>query len=138
MSETPDHTAPNHAGPNHAAPGQSSDSRAVDIAIRLAFVGLLAGWSLYLIGPFITVALWGVILAVALYPIFVWLRKRLGGRGTPAAALVTVVMLVVVLGPASLLSTGLIENLRDLAEPRQQFGCRRDAGCCWGAGSQPR
>ena len=33
--------------------------------------------------------LWGVILAVALYPTFAWLRRLLGGRGRLAAALLT-------------------------------------------------
>ena len=50
------------------------DSIAIDVAIRLAILGLLIYWSLLLIGPFVTVVLWGVVLAVALYPIFAWLR----------------------------------------------------------------
>ncbi len=95
------------------------DSAVVDMAVRLAFIGLLVGWSLTLIGPFIIVGLWGVILAVALHPTFLWLRKIFGGRGTPAAAVVTIAMLVVVLGPTSLLSAGLLENLRDLAQQAQ-------------------
>lgn len=88
---------------------------AVDIAIRLAFVGLLAYWSLLLIGPFVIVGLWGVILAVALYPTFVWLRNLLAGRGSLAAALLTIALLVVVFGPASLLAIALVENLQQLA-----------------------
>jgi len=100
------------SGTPPAARGQSI---VVDIAIRLAFVGLVAYWSLLLIGPFIIVGLWGVILAVALYPTFIWLRKRLGGRGRLAAALLTLTLLVIVFGPASLLATALIENLQQLA-----------------------
>lgn len=98
--------------PSQAAGRQSA---VVDIVIRLAFVGLLTYWSLILIGPFIVIGLWGVILAVALYPTFGWLRRRLGGRGKPAAAILTVTLLVVVLGPASLLATALVENLQQLA-----------------------
>jgi predicted PurR-regulated permease PerM len=98
-----------------APPSRSSNSLVVDNAIRLAFVGLLAAWSLMLVGPFVTVGIWGVVLAVALYPVFAWLRARFGGRATPAALLVTLVLLLVVIGPASLLSTGLVENVQDLA-----------------------
>lgn len=114
MSKTP-----NQASRDEPTPARSFDKVAMDIAIRLAFVGLLVGWSLSLIGPFIIVGLWGAILAVALHPSFVWLRKLFGGRGTPAAALVTLVMLIVVLGPSSGLSAGLIENLRTLAQSVQ-------------------
>lgn len=96
-------------------PGADRQALVVDIGIRLAFVGLLAYWSLILIGPFIVVGLWGVILAVALYPSFAWLRGRLGGRAKLAAALVTLILLVVVFGPATLLATALIENLQHLA-----------------------
>jgi predicted PurR-regulated permease PerM len=102
-------------GPTRTSPATYGQSVVVDIAIRLAFVGLLAYWSLILIGPFIIVGLWGVILAVALYPTFVWLRKWLGGRGSPAAALLTIALLIIVFGPASLLATALIENLHQLA-----------------------
>jgi len=100
----------------NAPAGASNQSLIVDIAIRLAFVALLAYWSLILIGPFIVIGLWGVILAVALYPTFLWLRKRLGDRGKLAAALLTIALLVVLLGPASLLSAALIQNLQHLAE----------------------
>jgi len=88
----------------------------LDNVIRLVFVGLLVVWSLMLVGPFITVGIWGVVLAVALYPVFAWLRARFGGRGTPAALLVTLVLLLVIIGPASLLSTALVENVQSVAE----------------------
>lgn len=102
-----------HANPARAG---SPQSLAVDIAIRLAFVGLMAYWSLILIGPFIVIGLWGIILAVALYPTFLWLRKRLGGHGRLAASVLTISLLVIVFGPASLLATALIDNLQELAD----------------------
>ena len=119
MTQSKEQTPPAQANPAETKPTRGFDSVAVDIAVRLAFIGLLAAWSLSLIGPFITVAIWGAILAVALHPSFVWLRRLFGGRGTPAAFLVTLIMLIVVLGPTSLLSAGLIENLRDLAQRAQ-------------------
>lgn len=94
----------------------SFDRTVIDVVIRLAFIGLLAFWSLKLIAPFITVVIWGVVLAVALYPVFAWLRDKLGGRGTIAAALITLVFLAIVIGPASVLGTLLIENLQDFSE----------------------
>jgi predicted PurR-regulated permease PerM len=90
----------------------SLDAMVIDIAIRLAFVGLLAYWSLLLIGPFVLIVLWGVILAVTLYPIFSWLKAKLGGRGGLTATLITLVFLAILIGPASLLGTIFADDLQ--------------------------
>ena len=100
----------------NVATGKGIDSVVVDIVVRLAFLSLLAYWSLLLIGPFITVVLWGIVLTVALYPIFTWLRARLGGRGSLAATLITIVLLLIVIGPTSLLATALIDSLHGLSQ----------------------
>jgi predicted PurR-regulated permease PerM len=91
-------------------------SAAVDTAIRLALIGLFAYWSLLIIQPFLIVGLWGVILAVALYPIFDWLQRCLGGHRKLAAGLVTATTLIVLIVPATILSTTLLDNLRSIAQ----------------------
>lgn len=96
--------------------GKGFDAMVVDIVIRLAFLGLLAYWTLSVVGPFVTVVLWGIVLAVALYPVFAWIRKYLGGSGRLSAVIVTVLMLAIVLGPTSLLATALIGTLQDLSQ----------------------
>jgi predicted PurR-regulated permease PerM len=99
----------------HTATGKINDSAIFDISVRMVFLALIAYVSLVLVGPFVTVALWGVILAVALYPVFAWLGPRLGGRGSLAAALITIVFILIILGPVSLLAVALVENLRGLS-----------------------
>ena len=84
-----------------------SGSSTVDAAIKIGLLGLLAYWSLQVIGPFLTVALWSAILAVALYPLFDWLAQRLGSRRL-AATLVTLLCLMIVVGPVAWLGFGLI------------------------------
>ena len=79
----------------------------VDAAIRIGFLGLLLYWSLKVIGPFLTIVLWSAILTVALYPLFDWLAARLGNRWL-AATLVTLLCLVIVIGPVTWLGFGLI------------------------------
>ncbi len=88
----------------------------VDLAIRLALLGVLAYWSLLLIRPFLTIALWSVVLAVALFPLYDWLADRLGGRRSIAAIFITVLNLLIVLGPVTWLGLALVENLRALSE----------------------
>jgi predicted PurR-regulated permease PerM len=75
------------------------ETRITDLAIKLGVVGLFAYWSLTLVEPFVIVIVWAVILAVALYPVYAALRRRLGGRGGLAATLITLIGLLIVIGP---------------------------------------
>jgi predicted PurR-regulated permease PerM len=85
-------------------------SLTADAAIRIGLLGLLLYWSLKVIGPFLTVALWSAILTVALYPVFDWLAERLGSRRW-AATLITLLCLVIVIGPVTWLGLGLIGSV---------------------------
>jgi len=92
----------------HELPAPSPfQSSTIDVAILIGLLGLLAYWSLKVIGPFLTVALWSAILTVALYPLFDWLARQLGSRRL-AAALITLLCLMVVIGPVTWLGFGLI------------------------------
>jgi predicted PurR-regulated permease PerM len=79
----------------------------VDAAIRIGLLGLLLYWCLHVVGPFLSIGLWSAILTVALYPLFDWLARRLGSRRL-AAALITVLCLMIVVGPVTWLGMGLI------------------------------
>jgi predicted PurR-regulated permease PerM len=84
----------------------------IDLAIRLGFIGLLGYWSFRVIAPFLTIGLWSAILAVALYPVFDWLGGRL--RPRLAAAVVTLLCLMVVVGPVTWLGFGMVNGIRSL------------------------
>jgi predicted PurR-regulated permease PerM len=86
-----------------------------DVAIRLALVALVVYWSFLLLRPFIAILIWAAILSVALYPFYIWLKRVLGGRSTVASFLLTVLALVVLLGPISALGAALVENLSSIA-----------------------
>jgi predicted PurR-regulated permease PerM len=82
-------------------------SPTIDAVIRIGVVGLLIYWSLTVVGPFVTIALWSTILVVALYPLFDWLAQRLKSRRL-AAILVTLLCLAVVIGPVTWLGFALM------------------------------
>ncbi|MEX0808590.1 MAG: AI-2E family transporter [Dongiaceae bacterium] len=96
-------------------PQKSAEARIVDIAIRLGLLALFVYWALTLIAPFIDVVIWAIILTVALYPLYAWLRTRLGGRGWLAATLITLVTLALVLGPIGALVASFAESIQSLA-----------------------
>lgn len=97
------------------ATSRRAESVAIDVAIRLGFLGLFAALSLRMVAPFILPLLWAIILTVALYPLFTWLTERLGGRATLAALLITLVGLAVTLGPIMVLLGSLVSSIQTLA-----------------------
>ncbi|HEX2943752.1 MAG TPA: AI-2E family transporter [Rhodopila sp.] len=92
----------------------------IEVAVRLAVLAVLVYWSVTLVRPFVTVAIWSIVLTVALYPVFAWLARQLGGRRRLAAALITVLSLVLVIWPVSWLAMGLVSGVRMLMERLDQ------------------
>jgi predicted PurR-regulated permease PerM len=87
----------------------------IELAIRLGVLGLLLYLAFILVRPFITIAIWSVVLTVALYPAYSRLVGWLGGRRRLAAALLTIISLVIVVGPAAWLALGLIDSIQQLS-----------------------
>ena len=60
----------------------------VELTIRLGVLGLLLFFSFLLVRPFISIAIWSVVLTVALYPVYSSIVDLLGGAapigGSPA------------------------------------------------------
>jgi len=88
----------------------------VELIIRLAALGLLLYWTFILIRPFITLIIWSAILTIALYPIFEHVSTWLGGRRRLAAGLVTILALLIIIGPITWLAVGLVDSVGLLME----------------------
>ena len=88
----------------------------IEVAIRLGALALLIYWTLILVQPFLSIAIWSAVLTVALYPIFEWSSRQLGGRRRIAAALITLLSLLIIIGPATWLALGLVDSLRLISE----------------------
>ena len=91
----------------HSVNSTGFDSSVIDLAIRVGLLALVVYWSLTVIGPFLTIALWSAILTVALYPLFSWMARWLGSRRL-AATLITLLCLTIVIGPVMWLGFALI------------------------------
>jgi len=87
----------------------------IQIAIRLGLLALLIVWTFVLIRPFVAILVWSAVLTVALYPVFRRLANGLGGRPRTAAAIITIVNLGIVLGPATWLGLSAVDGVRELA-----------------------
>jgi predicted PurR-regulated permease PerM len=87
----------------------------IQLAIRLGLLAFLIYWTFVLIRPFVPILAWSIVLAVALYPVFNLLAGFLGGRPRLAAAILTVINLGIVIGPATWLGLSAVEGVKDLA-----------------------
>ena len=83
----------------------------MDMAVRLALVAGVVYVSFLLLRPVAPLLLWSVILAVAVFPLYLVLRRRAHLRPGLAAGLLSVLLLALLLTPVALLSTSAIETL---------------------------
>ncbi|MDH5345458.1 MAG: AI-2E family transporter, partial [Gammaproteobacteria bacterium] len=80
--------------------------------IQIGAVLVLLIWCFSIVRPFVGVVVWGVIIAIALYPLHLSLVARLGGREKSSATLLVLVGLVIIIVPTWLLADSTIEGLR--------------------------
>ncbi len=93
-------------------PKQSSDDhgyviKSLEVTIKVGLVLGLIVWCFMILKPFLLLILWSVILAVAIYPLFRFLKKILGNRGVIASIIVTIFLLLLILLPVFLLGGSL-------------------------------
>lgn len=91
----------------------------IEAAIRLFLVGLLLYWCALIMAPFVLPVLWGAIIAVAIFPLFKKFTILLGGRIKLAAVLYTLIALALLIVPAVLISTSLVDTSVHLTEQYQ-------------------
>jgi predicted PurR-regulated permease PerM len=90
--------------------------KVIEAVVRVGLVLLLFLWCFNIIRPFITPVVWGVILAVAVFPAYRWLTAKLAGRGKLAAVILTLLGFSVVLVPAMLFAGSLIESGQQITQ----------------------
>lgn len=95
-------------------------SKTVEAAIRIGVLFFVAYWCFQILQPFVFPMVWGVVLAIAMYPLYRRLNNALGGdHRRVAAALLTLLMLVVLILPAAILTETVISGAQNIAEGMQ-------------------
>jgi predicted PurR-regulated permease PerM len=97
---------------NHSIPTRNEEftRNATEAAIRIGLVVLWVGWCFQILRPFIIPIVWGLIIAVAIYPVYGYLRALLKNSPRVSAIFVTIGMLVILVWPAVLVGDLLVEN----------------------------
>jgi len=85
-------------------------------AIQLLALALLLIWCFNILLPFITPLVWGSVLAIALYPLHKMLKKKLKDRNALSASIITVLMLLLIVGPAIWLLLATVDEFKILGK----------------------
>ncbi|HOX83765.1 MAG TPA: AI-2E family transporter [Chryseolinea sp.] len=94
--------------------GDLTKSPVISHAIQLTALALLLVWCFKIIQPFVALVVWGTVLATALYPLHQGLTKKLRGRNSLSAVIITVLMLAIIIGPAVWLLFSSFSELKEL------------------------
>jgi len=89
--------------------------KAIEAAIKIGFVSLLLVWCFHIAGPFINPLVWGIIIAVAIYPLHRRFSDILGAREKLSAIVITAILIFIILGPCVFFAEMIAENIKNLA-----------------------
>ena len=102
----------------------SADSRRVDQGflanamasfLQIGALLVLLYWCFSIVRPFLSIVVWAVIIAVAVYPLHATFTRRLGGREKTSAALLVLAGLAIILVPTFVLGDSTLVSLKTLA-----------------------
>jgi len=87
----------------------------VDVTIKLGVLLLLLAWCFKIIYPFISIVLWALIIAVAIFPLFKTLSKKMGDSKKISAVIITLVFLSIMIIPSLLFTSSMVDGVKRLS-----------------------
>ena len=91
----------------------------LDVLIRAGLVFALAALCLQVFAPFLTLMVWALILAVAMYPLHQWLARKIGGKQGLAATFIALVGAVLIVAPTAVLMGSLGDSVQQFVHDVQ-------------------
>ena len=104
-------TAPQASPPEPSHPVTPVDRSVAFVVLAVIIVGCY-----FVLLPFLTAMLWAFILCCATWPVFVHVRKLLGGSAGWASLVMTILIAAVVLAPFVIVGVSLADNATELLE----------------------
>lgn len=83
--------------------------------LQIGAVLLLLIWCYMIVSPFIPMIIWAAIISIAVYPGYVGLAKRLGGRNKLAATLLILLGIAIIVVPSWILAGSTMDSLKHIA-----------------------
>jgi predicted PurR-regulated permease PerM len=95
---------------------QTKTALAIETTIRIGLIAIIVVWCFEILKPFLLPMVWGLIIAVALYPAYRWLLSKIGRRPKTAAAVLAGGLLVFVILAGALTINSLVAGLSGVRE----------------------
>lgn len=95
-----------------------------EILIRVGIIAILVYFSVRVLTPFLGLILWGLILAVTLYPVHQRVAAKIGDRQGRAATLLVLVGLCVIGVPTVLLGASFADHIQHMLEVLRSDGVK--------------
>ncbi len=95
---------------------------AIETAIKLGLLFLLASLCFDILRPFILPIFWGAIIAIATCPLYVKLRNKLGGRVKLSATIYTLLALAILITPTVMIADSLVSISGDVKNKVENDG----------------
>lgn len=90
------------------------EQRVTTTVIRLSLLALLAFWCLRIVGPFIDPIIGGIVIAIAVQTPYAKITAAVGGRPRIAAAVLTLIALLILIVPSIILGASLVDTATTL------------------------
>lgn len=84
----------------------------IEIVIRLGFLLLLIAWCLQIIFPFASIVLWGIILALAIAPLYNTLNNKLNDRSSLSAGIIVISGILMIIIPSWLFLDSMVAGVQ--------------------------
>ena len=85
----------------------------LDTLIRVGLIAVLALFCFQVFHPFLNLMLWSLILAITLYPLHGWFKRKLGASDGRAAVLIVLLAFALLMVPIYLLGMAMTESVHD-------------------------
>jgi predicted PurR-regulated permease PerM len=108
----------------HLQPNTATEQRQaqllLDTLIRAGLVLVLVLLCYQIFSPFLTLMVWALVLAVAIYPLHQRLARALGGKQGLAATLISLAGAVLIVAPSAVLLGSLADSVKDVVHGVQE------------------
>ena len=101
-------------------PARTETSAQMDLFIRAGLILALVMLCYQVFAPFLTLMVWALILAVALYPMQQFIANKLGGKQGLAATILTLLGIALIVVPTAVLMSSLGDSVQQLVVDVQE------------------
>ena len=93
-----------------------NSSYLLDVLIRAGLIFALAALCYRIFAPFLTLMVWALILAVAIYPLHQMLARKVGGKQGLAATLIALIGAALIVAPSAALMASLADSVQQFVQ----------------------